>query len=953
MTALPPFVGRAAECGVLRDVLGRTPSVALVEGEAGVGKTRLVAELLDEQTRLGRQVLVGRCQEAREPFPLGPFVDALHAVRPEHPPAQLTAVAGVVGRLVPELAPWLPPAPRPLADLRGERHRLFRGLVEVLDALGPAVLVVEDLHWADEASRAFFDFLVDQVPSSLSVVATYRPYALDDAAALVAGLSRLPVATFRARLPLEPLDAAATAEFVAGMLGGQAVTEEFATYLWNRTSGLPFALEEVLRLLADRHALVHAEGRWLRKEIVELGVPAGFAATVHHRLDALPCDARAVVRAAAVLAVPAGEALLGTVAQLPLERSAEGLATALGAALLQEVDQGAGFRHALTSEAVYAGMTGPQRRPLHLRAAQALEEREAPPWSLIAHHYRQADRLQEWLRCAEAAAQAAVTVGDDAAAIGFLQDVVDEERAPADTRARAAVRLGEAMLDAGHHDEAVRRLRGLLERPWLSPLRRGELRLLLGWSIARTGDAAAAQQHFRDSVPELQDDPGRQSQALAAQALNNPHATVDDQLRWLDEAAAAARRQHDAAVVTRVLVHRAAVRVVAGQDCADELAALPADGSTLAETRQLVLGHLNIADSLMVVGRYREAEARLDEGERLGEQFYDCFAEPFHGVRLLLRWARGEMEGLEADARRVLTSVFSPTADEARLILGALLLAQGATCEGRRLLADVVDRADRGAQFQLSCWARGELAWDHLAKAEPEAAVSLLQEGLRVVSVKGAWTLLAEMLVPAVRALAETNDVGAAQRLCDGAAEALRGRRSPALQSAVAQAAAVLCEAAGDLVAAAGAYRQAGYDWEALPRPLHAARAQAAAGRCLLESGRPEGEQALRAALGELTRLGAVLEANMARAVLRAHGLSTYARRGRRGYGEQLSPREVEVAALAVAGKTNREIAQILVLSRHTVQNQMANVLRKTGVVSRAELASTGWDGGTASRSNR
>lgn len=237
LTALPPFVGRAAELAVLRDALGRTPSVALVEGEAGVGKTRLVAELLAEQSRLGRQVLVGRCQEAREPFPLGPFVDALHSVRPAHPPPELTPVAGVVGRLVPELASWLPAAPKPLADLRGERHRLFRGLVEVLAALGPAVLVVEDLHWADEASRAFFGFLLDQVPDSLSVVATYRPYALDDAAALVAGLSRLPVATARARVVLELLDASATAEFVAGMLGGQAVTDEFAVYLWDRTSG--------------------------------------------------------------------------------------------------------------------------------------------------------------------------------------------------------------------------------------------------------------------------------------------------------------------------------------------------------------------------------------------------------------------------------------------------------------------------------------------------------------------------------------------------------------------------------------------------------------------------------------------------------------------------------------------------------------------------------------------
>lgn len=176
------LVGRGDELELLLEAARRPPSLVVVEGEAGVGKSRLVAEPVGagapdvavSHRRVGRRVLIGHCHRLREPFPLGPVLEALRGLAGDPPAGKLDPVVGALRGLLPELAARLPPSPGRLGDPRAERHRVFRAVVELIDALGPAVVVLEDLHWADEATVELLDFLACRQPSGLCLALTYR-----------------------------------------------------------------------------------------------------------------------------------------------------------------------------------------------------------------------------------------------------------------------------------------------------------------------------------------------------------------------------------------------------------------------------------------------------------------------------------------------------------------------------------------------------------------------------------------------------------------------------------------------------------------------------------------------------------------------------------------------------------------------------------------------------------
>ncbi|MFC7714526.1 AAA family ATPase [Nonomuraea recticatena] len=281
----------------------RPPAVVVVEGEAGIGKTRLVTEMAVHPELAGRLLLTGACRRIREPFPLGPVVEALRGTGAALATAALSPVAGALRGLLPELTAVLPPALEPLDDRAAERHRLFRGLADVLDALGPAVLIVEDLHWADDQTIEFLGYLLAVAPASVSLVLTYRG---EEATAGIREVTGRPAdSVVREHLVLEPLDAEQTRALAASILQEEGITTEFGTHLYTLSSGLPLALQELLALLRSRGALIRLRGgRWARRALEELDVPPGVRDSVRERVARLPEEARAVAEAAAVLQVP-------------------------------------------------------------------------------------------------------------------------------------------------------------------------------------------------------------------------------------------------------------------------------------------------------------------------------------------------------------------------------------------------------------------------------------------------------------------------------------------------------------------------------------------------------------------------------------------------------------------------------------------------------------------------
>ena len=208
------------------------------------------------------------------------------------------------------------------------------------------------------------------------------------------------------QIRLQPLDAEQTGGLAAAIVGAERVSHEFAGFLHERTSGLPLAIEEMLALLRERGTLVQRDGGWARRTLAELDVPAGIREPVLERVGRLSADARRLVTAAAVLQVPTSTDVLLATAQTD---DLAGLVDALESGVLAEQASGVtGFRHLLAAQAVYDEISGPHRRMLHARAADALAAAEPTPLGEPAHHLRLAGRTDEWGDTAERAALHAV-----------------------------------------------------------------------------------------------------------------------------------------------------------------------------------------------------------------------------------------------------------------------------------------------------------------------------------------------------------------------------------------------------------------------------------------------------------------------------------------------------------------------------------------------------------------
>src|SRR5690606_10010747 len=179
------------------------------------------------------------------------------------------------------------------------------------------------------------------------------------------------------------------------------VSEEFASYLCERASGVPFAIEELLALLQERGSVARRGGTWARRALDRLDVPASIRDQVLERVSHLRGDARSVLAAAAVLQVEVTLAVLAATGPLPAERLPAALDEAVRAGILVSDGERVRYRHVLAAQAVYEDLSPPQRQRWHARAADALLAVDPPPLSRIAHHLRAAGRLAEWVDAAE------------------------------------------------------------------------------------------------------------------------------------------------------------------------------------------------------------------------------------------------------------------------------------------------------------------------------------------------------------------------------------------------------------------------------------------------------------------------------------------------------------------------------------------------------------------------
>ncbi|MBW4716975.1 ATP-binding protein [Saccharothrix obliqua] len=932
-TSSPVLVGRGDELAALIGAVGAQPSVALVAGEAGVGKSRLVRELLRRPEIAPLRVLTGFCQPLREPFPYGAVLDALRTVGGLLGRVPLSPVTGVLRPLLPEIADKLPePPPRP-EDPRHERHHLFRAVREVCAALGPALLVVEDLHWADDGCRHLLRFLMADPPPNLTVLVTYRREDAPGGMALGSAY-RPPAGVTGVVVELSPLDVEQVHDLAAAILEGVAgVPAEFAARLHERTAGIPFVVEEVLRSLRDPD--------WRLPDEVE--VPALLRDAMAERLDRLPVTGRRIAQAAAVLEVPASADLLAEVGGVAPDRARSALTHALHSGVLHEAaGMRYGFRHALAQQAVYDTLTGPERQNLHLRALRALRNVVPRPHVRLAEHSRHAGLAADWLRHGEAAADRALEVGDPSTATRLYRRLLDEASlTPADVD-RLAVKLGRVARGGLDQHDPRTTLERLLDDRRLSRSARGEVRMNLGFLLIRQFESTdQARAVLARAVDELADRPDLAMRARAV--LGQPFigdTPVDEHLRWMRVVDSYLESCEQPEVRYSLLANELGSRLSIGDPAVvAELGRLPTAANDVETRRHLARAHCNVADAAMLVGHFAPAREFLAKGLRLtvgaGVPFT---ASTGQSTRIHLDWYSGDWGTLAARAGRLLEEYreLLPVASEISLVLGCLAVTRGDWDGAERLLADSGVRSVENSITPIALGGFAALCRLWRERGDPARACAEADRGLDLLRRKGVWAWAGELAPAAADAYCVAGRVDDAVALVAELAAGIADRDAPLARVALAMCRALVAAARGE--DAVRRFREARRAADGLGLAYYSAVLSERIARCGLGSG----DESAAAALGEVADrfdvLGASRDAARCRHLVRGAGVAVPSRRGRRGYGNALSPREQDVARLLARGRTNREIADVLFLSPRTVEQHVARVLRKLGVASRAEL---------------
>jgi DNA-binding CsgD family transcriptional regulator/tetratricopeptide (TPR) repeat protein len=974
------FVGRVDEISRLLDLLERAergePSVALVAGDAGVGKSRLLAELAARAEARGARVLIGGCMEAGDVgLPYVPFVDALRDLGTRAGEADLVEplVEGLpsLGRLLPDAVRAPVPA---LASGDGfDRVQLFNGLRSLLvrlSELAPLVLIIEDLHWADRSTRDLLAFLVRALRGDrIAVVASYRSDELHRRHPLrpfLAELVRVPDLERIELAPFNRLDLAAHLE----ALTGEQVPAPALDRILERSEGNAFFAEELVAAGAIRD---------------DVALPESLADVLLGRVEALPELAREVLNVAAVAGRRVGHELLVAAAGRPEPELERGLRDAIAARLLvlDPDTETYRFRHALLQEVVYGDLLPGERGRLHESYAKLLAGRG--PAAELAWHYKAGHDLRNALSALVRAAAEATAVAAPAEAYRHLTEalalwdrVPDAQAAACLDRVELLLRAAEAASTAGAFRRAVQLAREALagidqER---DPLRAAGAYERLGHYLLDDvgGAGGATPEEVIDActraVELVPADPPTRLRARVtaelARVLLNTERLVDAR-RWCDEALAVAAAagstadEIDAMITLAVLEQRDSCGVERARSILRAARArAAATGNHALELRAVHnLGQVELEE-----GDLPAASTLFDEALALAERTglsWSGFGISTRSMRCMVLYAAGDWDAVErlaAPAEERDTAVAEA--------LGTFVAAsRGAAGAAERL--DALTRMDNdpwGAYLAGGCAA--DLARWH---GEHERARELVESMLAAIDAAGDQYMLSVIwpaalgvaaeagLAEAARAAGDADAaaaVAAARKLLKRVRSTLDSARAsnrqigPEARAWAARTEAEFARVEGRLdverwAAAAAAFAY-GYVYEEAACRWRLAEALLAAGRrdeAACEAGKAHaaalrlGAGPLRAAVEDLARRG--------RLDLGAGGRpggSPEQRAAEEG-AASLTPRELEVLRLVAAGRSNGQIAEELFISPKTASVHVSNILAKFGVHTRTEAAAT------------
>lgn len=426
----PVLIERDPELAALTELLAETARgegrFALISGEAGTGKSRLVREFGSLAAGQGFERLVGTCSERDRDFPFAPVIDALRQRLAEAPDAAL-AVLGPQGEALAELLPELRPLVAngfALPDLVPEqaKRRHFEAIVALLARLAakqPLLLLLEDLHWADPTSLELLELLPRRLATArILVVGTARSDEPDCGAPRP--LAELRRARSLIELSLDPLTERGVAQMLAVLLPSPP-SAALAGAVHARTDGNPFFIEELLATAPPGKAL-----GWVLQAPT---VPHTVQDAVVRRMEGLDPDARSLADLAAVAAPHVSIDVLRAASALPIDDLDAAIASLLDRRLLVE-DRGTGrtrlaFRHALTRDAIRERLRWPRRRALHRAVADALATGGGATDGDLGYHFHAAEAWAEALPYAERAGDAARRLHATVEALGHERRALD------------------------------------------------------------------------------------------------------------------------------------------------------------------------------------------------------------------------------------------------------------------------------------------------------------------------------------------------------------------------------------------------------------------------------------------------------------------------------------------------------------------------------------------------
>ncbi len=982
-TLCPVLIGRAHHLDGLHHWLDELEykhgQTVLISGEAGIGKSRLVAEAKTYAKQIGIPVLQGICFEPDYALPYAPFIDLLRSYFAKLSPDAIAQACGTSGpdliQLLPELTAVLQYPDLTTREPEQEKRRSFYALMQFFTHLTvqtPLVIVIEDLHWSDDTSLEFMLHFARQIASyPILLIMTYRndePHPPLQHFLALLDRERLGI-----EFPLSRLSIDETKSMIRAVFNqSHPVSAEFLDVICELTEGNPFFTEEILKSLLTTGDLLYEKDGWDRRAIVEVHIPRSIQDTVQRRMQRLSNDVREVISLAAVIGQRFDFTLLRDLTGRTEAELFQIIKSLIDAQLVVEVSsEQFAFRHALTRQAIYTNLLKREQTVLHQNIAEIIERSHANSLDMyiaeLAYHFYEAGNWKQALHYCWRAGEHAYLLFALKSALDYFNQALDAARQLALPpplpllRARGLIYEARGDFERARFDHEL-----ILQTAQLTGDHVAEWQALLDLgALWASRDYEETGKHFEQAlvIAHTIDDP-----ALIARSLNrlgNWYANVGQAVKGLQ-------------------AHGTALELFQAQGDKHEMAA--------------TLDLLGMAsgihgDLLSSIKHYRQAIAlfrEVDDPRAEGWSLTACaaFTSPFWAETTaspLSKFAEAELEIEQASG---LARKLGSLADEAfaEWAAATVYASFGHLGRGFEHIQRCLEILTEIEHLQWTAAAHFSLGQIYLALLTPELAIRAFETGLPLAHKLGsAWWIgnftaylaLAHILhhdsahaeavlKQAIRPEAPPRNAPERRMIWAwGELYLLKGNAGAALTIAEQLITSLPGEATTQTVPTLLSLK--GRALMTLNRMDEAQQALEAAQQGALERQHPTLLWQVNLALGQLHQAlkrnaAARREYAAARAIV--HSLAetiddptlreTFlgsalgvmpkekplsARRIDAEIFDGLTPRERQVAAQIAHGQSNREIAEVLFLSERTIETHVRNVLSKLGYTSRAQIA--------------